>query len=69
MRNPNEKLQVRLFANRIEGTVSGNKLINAYNEATKTPYSYLLIDMCQKTPQVLKYKTDIFNDSYQIVFI
>jgi len=69
MKNNNEKLQIRLLANRIEGHNNSYKLTEAYNEATKKPFSHLLIDMCQTTPDILKYRSDIFNELYQITYI
>lgn len=32
-----------------------------FNDATNDPFSYLLIDLAQDTPELLKYRTDIFN--------
>ena len=42
--------------------------IDVYNEIFKQPYSYLLLDGHQKTPNILRIRSDIFNLG-QTVFI
>ena len=70
MRNPNERLQIKILSNRIEGFSYNHKLIEAYKLATNKPYSYLLIDLCQNTPENLKYRSNIFNDNNtQIIYV
>ena len=70
MRNPNEKLQIKILSNRIESFNKSRKLIEAYKSATTKPYSYLLIDLCQKTPDCLKYRSEIFNENNtQIIYL
>ena len=70
MRNPNEKLQIKILSNRIESFNKSRKLIEAYKSATIKPYSYLLIDLCQNTPDVLKYRSEIFNElNTQVIHI
>lgn len=38
------------------------EILELYNDATSTPYSYLLIDLKPQTPEVLRYRTNILND-------
>ncbi|KAF4530492.1 hypothetical protein B566_EDAN018468 [Ephemera danica] len=33
----------------------------AFQDATKNPYGYLLIDLKQETPELYRYRADIFN--------
>ena len=69
MKNPIERLQINILSNRIEGKTKDNRLLLAYKEATEKPYSYLLIDLCQKTPNILKYRSNIFDENFQTVYI
>jgi GTPase SAR1 family protein len=65
MRNPVEMLQIKCLSHRIETKSNENLLLKAYKEATKQPYSYLLLDLCQE----LRYRTQIFPcDEFQIVY-
>jgi ABC-type dipeptide/oligopeptide/nickel transport system ATPase subunit len=69
MRNPVEILQIKSLSNRIDVSSYHCSLLQAYKEATKQPYSYLLVDLCQKTPEVLRFRSKIFpSDSNQIVY-
>ena len=38
-------------------------LQQAFRDATKEPFSYLLIDLRAQTPEVLRYRTRVFNSS------
>lgn len=64
MKNPAEILQVQSLSNRIAGKGERNKLIEAYNDATDQPFSYILVDLNQETPKKLRFRSDIFNKDY-----
>ena len=69
MRNPGEKLQIRLFSHRISDDKNDKRFIEAYKIATKEPYGYLLVDLTQNTPDILRYRTNFLNQTNsQIVF-
>ncbi len=60
MKNPRDCLQVAtLGAQMFPG--HGRKLVTAYREATKQPYSYLLIDFKQGTPDHCRLRTNLFE--------
>lgn len=62
MRNPREMRQIKTLAYQIDGD-SGDFIINSYKNATSdNPYSYLLLDLCQETPEMLKLRSNIFYD-------
>jgi poly(3-hydroxyalkanoate) synthetase len=39
-------------------------LQNLFNEATHKPYSYLIVDLTQNTPELFKYRNNIFNEYF-----
>ena len=41
-------------------------LTNSYLDATKQPYSYLLIDMVPETPEEIKIRSNIFEDPIKV---
>lgn len=45
-----------------------NDLLNVYKECTVKPFSYLFIDLNQETPDVLRYRSDIFDRNYSICY-
>lgn len=70
MKNPAEILQIQNLSQRIAGKGERDKIIKAYNDATATPYSYILIDLNQETPRKLRIRSEIFNTNYsQIIYI
>ncbi len=63
-KNPRDCLQVAtLGAQMYPG--NGNKLLRAYKQATKEPYSYMLVDLKQDTPDHCRLRTHIFETSNQ----
>ena len=70
MNNPREILQIKLLANQIDGDKS-NIITEAYKNATKNkPYSYLLLDLCQTTPEIIKIRTNVLLDEHpKIVYV
>lgn len=70
MKNPTDLLQINILSRRLQGGGSKTKLIDAYIDATKEPYSYLLIDLNQTTLSFLRFRSKIFNEEFsQIVYI
>ena len=63
MRNPRDKSQIGYLARQI-AQGKADLVIQAYQDATKSPYSYLFIDLKQQTPEQLRFRTDIFNEEY-----
>ena len=47
----------------------GKFVIDAYNDATKRPYGYLLIDVRPNTPEEFRLRTNIFPDETQYVYV
>lgn len=58
MKNPRDKSQIHCLARQIYPTKSA-RLIKAYEDATKEPFSYLKIDLTPRTPDHLRVQTDI----------
>ena len=70
MKNPSEKLQIRLFSNRISEDKNDKRFIDAYRDATSKPYGYILVDQTQNIPDKLKFRTDFLSeDNSQTVYI
>ena len=69
MKNPREITQIRTLSHQIDGDKS-DFILKAYKDATfEKPYSYLLLDLCQNTPETLKVRSNIFPDEKpQIVY-
>lgn len=66
--NPNSALQVRTLASQIfVGKVS--QFLEAYNECTREPFSYLFLDLHPSTPHHLRIRTQIFPGETQKVFL
>ena len=70
MKNPTEILQIVSLSKRLYRASSKTKLIDAYLDATIKPYSYLLVDLNQETPNELRFRADILNEgNNQTVYI
>ncbi len=70
MNNPREILQIKLLTNQIDGEKS-NFITAAYKDSTKDkPYSYLFLDLCQTTPEIIKIRTNVLlNEDPKTVYI
>lgn len=62
MKNPRDKSQIHCLARQIYPGKS-KKFIQAYEDATKQPFSYLKIDLTPETPEHLRIQTDIVRKS------
>lgn len=69
MKNPRDKTQISSLARQMYPGSSGF-LLDAFNDVTsKKPFSYLLMDFRQQTPENLRVRTGIFPGDKYIVFI
>ena len=70
MKNPREIFQIKLLSQQIDGEKK-NFILESYKDATKNkPYSYLLLDLGQETPELLKVRTNVLCNEYpKIIYI
>jgi hypothetical protein len=68
MRNPAGELQVRNLATQLFPNRS-KYFLEAYKDATKEQFSYLVIDMHPSTEDILRLKTHIYPDELPIVYV
>jgi len=60
MKNPSDRLQVQNLARQLYPH-NPKYMLEAYNDATAKPYSYLLVDLTQSTPEELRLRANIFS--------
>jgi len=60
-KSPRDKLQIDVLGRQIYPSKK-HYLIEIYENATKAPHSYLLIDLCQKTPELIRFRSNILPD-------
>lgn len=65
--NIRDKSQFAHFARQLEPTHS-KRLLEAYIDATKEPYSHFLVDLKTLTPNPLRYRSDSLSNDMQIVY-
>lgn len=63
MKNPRNASQIRYLARQVNPSNS-KYIIEAYKEATKKPFSYLMIDMTQETPEVFRLRSDVLPHQF-----
>lgn len=62
-KSPRGLSQISILARQLyEGQRARQKMINAYVDSTKRPYGYLLLDLHNRTPDILRLKTDILKE-------
>ena len=68
MKNPSDKLQAMNLAKQL---YPGRQqyFLDSYNDATKKPYGYLLLDLSPLTEEQIRLRTDIFSGETQKVYI
>ena len=66
-KNPSDKSQVSTLARQLYPQ-KGRKFLEAFEDATASPYTYLLIDLSQNCPEELRLRTNIFPGEIQIVY-
>lgn len=59
-KNPRDKLQAAHLIRQVYPE-NWRGLHKAYLDATKNPFGYLLIDLCQNTNELLRFRTNIFE--------
>ena len=67
-KNPRDKAQVT-FLSRQVFPHKPKILQQAYNDATRHPHSYLLLDFQQSTPENRRLKTEIFPGENQFIYV
>ena len=55
--SPRDKMQIKTLAQQLQAS----HLPYAFNEATSVPHGYLLIDLKPNTPDILRFRTNIFS--------
>ena len=61
-KNPRDMSSIRYFSRQIDPTNSKN-IIDIFMKATKKPFSYLLFDLTQETPDELRLRSNIFFEN------
>lgn len=64
MKNPRDVTQIKSLSSQM--CSDRNMLVEAYKEATKRPYSYLLIDFHPETPEHIRLRSDIFPNQWPV---
>ncbi len=59
--NKRDESQIRLLAKQ-QAPMRNKSFLEAYEDATKLPYGYLVVDCAPSTPSTLKWRTNIFPD-------
>ena len=67
-RNPRDSLGIATLARQMYPKNVGY-LLESFNDATKRPYGYLLLDLHQLTPEDLRLRTNILPNERQIVYV
>lgn len=65
--NPRDKSQFNYLARQVYPE-NPRELIKIYKEVTDTPHNYLLLDLTQGIHDSLRFRTDIFNENYCVVY-
>jgi len=67
-KNPSDKLQVATLGRQLYPQKS-KYFMEAFQDATDKPHTYLLVDMSQGCPDELRLRTNIFPGEVQIVYV
>ena len=67
-KNPRDSLGVSTLARQMY-THSTNFLLQSFQDATKRPHGYLLLDLHQLTPENMRLRTNILPGEKQIVYV
>lgn len=65
LKNPRDRSQITHLARQMQNKI----LQEAFEDATATPYGYLLLDLRQETPEDLRLRTYIFPGEIQAVYL
>ena len=63
-KNPRNSSEIRTLAQQL--TPGSLSLIEIYKEATKNPFSYLLINLTQECDPSVKYLSHVFNENHSL---
>ena len=66
-KNPRDKSQMLPLARQIYPE-NPMELYRVYKDVTQLPHGYLLFDLTQSTNDILRFRTDIFNNNYSTCF-
>lgn len=66
-KNPRDQTQIRYLAKQIcpDNT---KELLGVFKEVTDTPHNYLLFDLTQETNDWFRFRTNIFDENYTVVY-
>ena len=64
LKNPRNSSEIRTLAQQL--TPGSLSLIEIYKEATKNPFSYLLINLTQECDPSVKYLSHVFNENHSL---
>ena len=67
-RNPRDSLGITTLARQMYPN-NVDYLLESYNDATKRPYGYLLLDLHQLTPTDMRLRTNILPNERHIVYV
>lgn len=67
-RNPRDINQIGVLARQMYSKNS-SFLIDAFRDATAVPYGYILVDLRQETPDLLRVRTGIFQDEHAYIYL
>ena len=66
-KNPSDKLQVATLARQLYPKKS-NHFLEAFQDATSEPFSYLFVDLTQSCPEELRLRTNVFPGEITMVY-
>ena len=67
-KNPRDVTQIRHLASQMYPSKS-KFMVEAFHDATASPYGYLLVDLKQDTPEILRLRTNIFPEEQETVYV
>ena len=67
-KNPRDSLGISTLARQMYPHCT-NFLLQSFQDATKRPYGYLLLDLYQLTPENMRLRTNILPGEKQIVYV
>ena len=67
-KNPRDESSIRFLAQQMLPNRS-KSLIDAYFLATRRPYTFLLLDFCQTTPEIFRMRSNVFKDNNRPISI
>ena len=67
-KNPRDSLGISTLARQMYPH-NTNFLLQSFQDATKKPYGYLLLDLHQLTPENMRLRTNILPGEKQIVYV